>query len=228
MSGDSLTPEKFVALLEDDKVTEALGKVLESVLKKALADCNDKICELKAELADEKQKHISQDIIITNLQKENEEMKSTLDEHEQYSRQNCVRLWTDTAESKDEDIDQIVLDHARVIGADIQKEDISRYHRVGRLRRNTKPRPIIIRFISYRKWREFYMKRKNSEDIFISEDLTQKGANLFFQARKLRREMKLSQCWSSDGRIMVRLPSEGSAPGQVKQIYSEKDLLSFA
>ena len=155
-----------------------------------------------------------------------EALKVSLDELEQYGRRNSVRMWSKSEEKTGENTDQIVLEHAQKIGASIAAGDISRSHRVGRPRTGT-TRAIIVKFVSYNKRREFYSKRKNDQDVFISEDLTKRRSELLYKARLLRKSKQISQCWSADGRILVRGPPASDRLGVIKKINFEQDLSQF-
>jgi hypothetical protein len=57
--------------------------------------------------------------------------------------------------------------------------------------------------------------------IFISEDLEPQQSKLFFEARKLKKDRKISTAWSNEHKIFVRLKGEGQQP---KEITSEQML----
>ena len=222
----ALTAENFVALLTDSTVVTALKNVFASVITDYLDNANTKIKLLETELAKCKEQKTEQANIINELQKENMVLRAVQEESEQYSRRNSVRLWTDKPEEPNENTDEIVLEHARKIGASINLDDICRSHRVGRPLRG-KNRAIIVKFISYNKRKEFYKNRKNDNRVYISEDLTKQRSTLLYKARELRRRQKISQCWSADGRIFVRGLSDGDTKAGTKLIKSEDDFSEF-
>ena len=45
--------------------------------------------------------------------------------------------------------------------------------------------------------------RATRPDVYISEDLTQMRSRLLYVARTIKRERKIQDCWSYDGRIVV-------------------------
>ena len=101
------------------------------------------------------------------------------------------------------------------LGIDVRKEDIAIAHRLKKGANDTY-RPTIVRFTT-RKVRDrvFYAKRElknlpKEEQIFISEHLTKEANNLFFVARKMRRERKLSSVWTNHGDVYVKATSEAS------------------
>ena len=60
-----------------------------------------------------------------------------------------MRLSLNTKEEDVENTDEIVVNVAKKLGVDIECSDISRSHRVGRP--GSKPRPILVKFVSEQK-----------------------------------------------------------------------------
>ena len=90
--------------------------------------------------------------------------------------------------------------------------DVNVAHRVGQ-RGNpnepqTYPRPIIVQFKCYvskvRVMRSRKQVRETMPDIYINEDLTRAQATLLYKARKAKREKRIVDCWSFDGRIVMK------------------------
>ena len=101
-----------------------------------------------------------------------------VDELEQYDRRNSLRLSLNTKQEEVENTDKIVVN-----GVDIECSDISRSHRVGRP--GSKPRPILVTFVSYRMREKLYSNRKKMvKNTYISEDLTRYRQGLFYKARQ--------------------------------------------
>ena len=61
---------------------------------------------------------------------------------------------------------------------------ISRSHRVGPLRTDSHPHPILVKFMSYRARESIWGQKKRPRGVFIREDLTQATAQLTFQSEK--------------------------------------------
>ena len=87
------------------------------------------------------------------------------DNAEQYSRRNCLRI-SDVPENNDEVTDNIVLDLATAIDADIKLEDIDRRHRLGKPKSRdssddtpARPRDMIVKFSTYRARQKVYKAR---------------------------------------------------------------------
>lgn len=140
--------------------------------------------------------------------------KSNIDDLEQYSRRSCVRI-SGIKEEEGENTDELVLDLARRVSADIRPEDLDRSHRVGRPREvsqnaNTLPRPreIIVKLTNYRarmqllKGRAFL--RSTKARIFINEDLTSARKEIAYECRGLKRDNKIRKVWTYNGNIFIR------------------------
>ena len=199
----SFTTAFLVELEKRDRVIEAL---------------QSEVIQLKADLSELKREKTQ----------EQERIATELDEQEQYSRRNNHRVFFTTPEHSQEDTTQMVLDHAKTIGVALTPADIDRSHRVGKAGRGSKPRPVIVKFTSYWRRKEFFDSRKK-DPIFIAEDLTDKRANLLYHARELRRKALLKYCWTRDGSVFVRRLDEtdNQSGNPVSKIRSLHDLLPF-
>ncbi|XP_033123850.1 uncharacterized protein LOC117122406 [Anneissia japonica] len=137
-----------------------------------------------------------------------DEIDLALDDLEQYSRRNCLRFFG-IKEASNEKADDIILKLANDIGVDLTLDDIERSHRVGRKFDNsTKPRPIIVKFCSYRKRNDIIKSRRRLKGSgkFIHEDLTYKRQILMNQ---LRQKTAVLAVWSIDGRIFASIKKNG-------------------
>ena len=171
---------------------------------------------------------------ISSLEKENRllrtrvaSLEAKVDEAEQYSRRNFLRV-AGVPEHSSENTDDYIVDMAKAIGADISVNDIERSHRVGRPRTpGRRPRDIIVKFVSYRVRRRVYSagtltKAKGFMGVYINEDLTKSRNELIRKARKMVKLKYIKSVWSSDGTILVRNGDE-----DVRRITSEDDLAQF-
>lgn len=66
-----------------------------------------------------------------------------------------------------------------VLNLDLEPRDLGQSHRVGKPRDQQQPRPILVRFVTYRSREKVYRARKSLKDkgdaargIYINEDLT--------------------------------------------------------
>ena len=97
------------------------------------------------------------------------------------------------------------------LGMTVQPQDISIAHR---LKAGTKDkyRPIIVRFASRQVRNAIYSTRKLLKDakdpVYISEHLTKSTSDLFYAARKMLRDKKISGTWTQGGHVFVRFTSD--------------------
>lgn len=183
------TLDVIVQSITDSVTTAVMDKIQESVGRNSA-----EIQALRKSLAAQEKK--SADL-------ENKLIAAT-DELEQYQRRNSLRLFG-VAENVQENTDDLVVTFAREkLGVQIDVTDIDRSHRVGRrLPGATKPRPIIIKFVSYRKRAEvFSQKRKLAKTgITVREDLTRERLKVLNVAIS---KFGLQNVWTQDGRIVVK------------------------
>ena len=220
----SVDVDSLIAALTDERVKSALISSYTAALTAEL-EKRDRIIEalqsevqqLKTDLHELKQEKAE----------EKERLQAELDDQEQYSRRNNLRVYLSTPEHPKEDTTQLILDHAKVIGVALTPTDIDRSHRIGKKGRSSKPRSVIIKFTSYWRRKEFFDNRKN-DTVFVSEDLTDKRANLLYNAHELRRKGYVKYCWTQDGSVFVRRSDNAEDTGNpVSKIHSLKDLLPF-
>ena len=144
-----------------------------------------------------------------------------IDEQQQYSRRNCL-LVHGIKEEKDEDVEKVVMDVLNTkLAAGVKEMEVSRTHRVGRKSSDKdKPRPIIVRFISYRQRKKvFNLKKKlRGQRILITESLTKKRHSLL---KKCFDAFGKRQCWSLDGRIYA------DTEGGIQVFTKEEELTDF-
>ncbi|KAK7474612.1 hypothetical protein BaRGS_00034141 [Batillaria attramentaria] len=171
------------------------------------------------------------------LEKEDREillLQDRVDELEQYSRRNNIRI-NDIPESDGENTDEIIQAIGNEIGVTIT-EIIDRSHRVGK-KYDGYCRPIICKFTAYRykqrlikekkklssvdakqlfpdrTWRPRRIRRRgpdsstNSEmktKIYLNDDLPRTRADIASKARELKSDGIIQETWVRDGIIFVR------------------------
>ena len=163
------------------------------------------------------------------IKTENEKLKQIVnttffkvDELEQYGRRENIRI-LGVAERNDErdDGEEVVTNVAKALNVELNPElDIQRVHRLGKKKKGpkAKPRPVIVRFASYKKRMEFmYQKSKlkvhpNFNGVYLTEDLTSlrakmlkyvKGAgkNKFFLFHTINGKIRMKQSAREAGTI---------------------------
>ena len=153
---------------------------------------------------------------IDSLREENSELKSKLvlcdnavDDLEQYGRRNCL-LFHGIKEATGEDCDEEVINLCRErLHIEITPTMIERSHRIGPKKRsmNSKTRPIIAKFVSYRDRQVVFNSKKllKESGFVITESLTKKRMSLLNEKRKT---VGSKNIWTLDGRIHVKLDDE--------------------
>ena len=181
-------------------------------------------------------------------------MKAILDDHEQYSRRNSLRI-SGVIEDTNEDVVAVTLGFINKelgMATPIVERDIDRVHRLGP-RRAANLRPILVKFATYRalqlvfKQKAYLNPRRRTElqagawgsgdtsssdrqssttteqgerqHVWINEDLTKSRAEMLWRARAAKKERKIVECWSSDGRIMIK-----KSGGEIVQIRRVSDI----
>ena len=108
-------------------------------------------------------------------------------EMEQYSRRDSVRITNNWPESDKEDTDELVVQLCEAVGSENKPEDISRSHRVGKPVNDGKPRPVLVKFTSYRARQKLFVKRSKlkgakgvNANVYINADLCKACADLAY------------------------------------------------
>ena len=95
----------------------------------------------------------------------------------------------------------------------LSPHDIARSHRLGKRRDDKHCRPVIVRFGSDRVRDRVFRARtaleghnaeRRDAPIYINEDLTARRWRLAFDARQLKRERKVADCWTFNGKLMIK------------------------
>lgn len=178
---------------------------------------------------------------ISLLNSEISHLKQRMDDMEQYSRRTCLKISGIKENGKFENTDNLVLDVINDLilpntGRTLTLEHIGRTHRIGKPNsnpnQNSRPRDIIIRFLSYRDRALVYANKKNLKahnsdpknkfKLYVNEALTQQRAKLYRQTRDLFKEGKIGSCWTFDGKILVKTHDDRTV-----HVTNEADLEQF-
>ena len=131
------------------------------------------------------------------------DLQFLLDRHEQYSRKNSVRI-RGVREEMGEDIEQVTLDTlAKELDLDMDRSEIDIIHRVGR-RVDSKPRSILVKFLSHKSKEKVMRCKKNATHIRINEDLAPGIKTIFDEVSSNRRFLNIDSVWTIDGKIKFR------------------------
>lgn len=185
------------ALCNKDTLGMLANLIQEEVTKTVVEQLKDTIDFNTAVIQDLKLALEEKDKKIKDLQIE---LQDKTDALEQYQRRQCLRVFG-IQETPSENTDNIVIEVAKEIGVDLKVEDIDRSHRVGK-GDNGRPRPIIVKFISYRKRNEMFTNKKKLKGTrkTIREDLTPARLQLL---QKAIAKFGVRSVWSRDGIIYI-------------------------
>lgn len=220
-TGDSSS----TAVAADDYIKSALAGVDQSapltvdVIVRLMQAQSKFIIDTFSKQLSEKETIIkSQTRDIQELRNENVSLRAELDELQQYSRRNAVRISgiPEAADEKPDDVYKSVKDLlTKDLKVKLDDRDFCRMHRVGRPRpTGTSPRQIILKFTSYAARRRVMKARKQLKDVngphrlYINEDLTRKRAALAKLARDAKGKRKIKDTWVYNGKIFLKLKDD--------------------
>ena len=133
----------------------------------------------------------------------------------QLERQQPIReniLIHGVEENKDnDDGEKVLFKIADELEFDLEDNEIQRVHRLGQKRRNNEnPRPIIARFVSYKKRNEFLTNKRELKHIegrqyvFVCEDLTPLRYKILKYTQKPCADT-FTSCYTRNGNIIAKL-----------------------
>ena len=157
---------------------------------------------------------------IGQLHKKVCELELKCDEIEQYSRRNNVRIFG-LPEKPEEKLLKDLPDFINKelhVSPPVKSEDICRTHRIGPPRRDG-PRAVILKLATYQASDRICSNRSklkhSSYQVFINEDLTKHRSSLLWKARQMKKEKKITDTWTHDGRILIK-----TLKGKTEQVAS--------
>ena len=146
---------------------------------------------------------------IDNLEAEKSKLADEIDDLEQYSRRNCL-LIHGIPESNKEDTTAACLENInKKLKVNLTRDHLDRTHRVGKRKSSesddAKPRPIIMKFISYTQRQAVFRTKKNlkGSNLLITESLTTKRMAVLRAAQNKVRAEGIKRAWTQDGRIII-------------------------
>lgn len=208
--------ELLKQLFKDDEFREVLQKCVSKIVTNAIVEVKD---DQSKRLAEAESKLEKQDSVIFDLENgldEKEAEISTLrgtlstmnqslqslqrevNDLQKYSRRNSIRVYG-IPEKTGEDTDAEVIEVVKnLLKCPLTTDDIDRSHRTGKPHptgSEAKPRPILVKFCSYRKKAEVLKVKRKLENtgISIHEDLTSRNYDLLKKASK---NPKVEAAWS--------------------------------
>ncbi|CAF0953398.1 unnamed protein product [Didymodactylos carnosus] len=160
---------------------DVMLKGISQTVKKAIAPFEKRIDELEIQLS---------------------KLQIAFDDLSTYNRRTNLRF-NGIAEDIGKDTDQLIINICAKIDIDINKEDISVSHRIGKINNSMgqRPRAIIVRLLRYRIRQMIVRNKKKLEcGISINEDLTKLNLSIFKYARSKCVENK--RIYTSNSKVM--------------------------
>ena len=121
--------------------------------------------------------------------------------NEQYSRKNNIRIYG-LEENPNENLQEKIIGLAKEeLGVEIKDEEIEIAHRIGQTRRSqSKPRAVIIKFLSNKSKMQLLSKRKllKGKSIAVMEDM---ASDLAKRLKKLKDKSSVEKAWFVNGKI---------------------------
>ena len=195
----------FRNALKDEEIRSQLGGIMAEQLK-------NEIVLLRKEVKEKDKQIVNLNSRIDSLESENDAL-------EQYTRRNSLRLFG-LPEQQGEDSVEVALNlmnQTLKVEPPIVMEDLDRVHRVGKKKAPDasspeqpdsppKPRPIIVKFATYRARHRVITKKKalESTKMYINEDLTRARATMLYKARQLKRKELITAAWTHDGALVIK------------------------
>ena len=197
--GENLQPRIKEALCSEEVLEKIKAVIMEAVMQQVTQDVYEAVSLDIAGLRRE------QDLLKGNIEKMEKtltNLRTSLDDQEQYSRRECLRFFG-VPENPSENTDDLIRDLAgKQLNLHLNENDIARSHRITPRfgRKGEGPNPIIVRFTTYNiRRRVFEAKAKlKGSNVFIQEDLTPLRRELLNKARKMPTVKRVR---TSDGRI---------------------------
>ncbi|XP_063966508.1 uncharacterized protein LOC129277326 [Lytechinus pictus] len=228
---DALKDEDVLAYIKG-AIMEALDSKFDELIKRldaqdgSIMKLHNRINSMESSLANLQKKQ-------QKCEEKNNWLEKQLNDQEQYSRRNCIRLFG-VPEKENEKTSERVCEIAQQhLGVDLHLRDIDRSHRVPRRNEpvpnekgEIKPRAIIIKLTSYQHRQNLLMNRRKLKNTKMSlhEDLTKTNRSLLWEATKASnlQGSNVLSAWSSNGKIIVSVKTTN---GHMKrQINRKEDL----
>lgn len=214
---------KLVELLTDETV---IGKLRSALYPQVLAD---KIDTLTAKISNLHERLEKKDQYIETLEKRLAAVEANNDRLEQYSRRCNVRI-QGIEEIDSEDITakvMAIVNDTMALTPPVTNNDIVTSHRLGpKPAAGERPRSVIVQFTCAR-LRDAVLRsrqklRSHGSVVFVNEDLTKHRAQLASKTRRLKKEHKISDCWTYNGRVMVK-----SVSNDVREVHTDAELSKY-
>ena len=128
-----------------------------------------------------------------------------------HKKENILIYGVEENKEDNDDGEKVLFKRADELEIDLKDNEIQRVHRLGKKRRNNEnPRPIIPRFVSYKKRNEFLTNKREikhiegRQHVFVSEDLTPVRYKLLKYMQKSYSDT-FTSCYTRNSNIKSKL-----------------------
>ena len=161
--------------------------------------------------------------------------EADLDQLEQYSRRTNLRFFGVPESEKGEDTTSklpTIVNETMGVTPPIVNADVVTSHRLGRRMpgadAQTRPRPVIVKFATTHvrdvviRARRRLRESGGGPTLYVNEELTRRRAALAKKTRELKKEKKITDCWTFNGKVLVK-----TIDGTVREIRADIDLSGY-
>lgn len=192
---NSQTSSQSTSGMSSDNLTEEqVAKICERQADRILEKINMKFEQMEINL----NLYVKE---VTETKNKIEVLEKKLDETEQYSRLNNLRVYG-VEELEEENVEEVLIKlFKNKMKITISKDDIEKAHRLGPYNENTQ-RPIFVKFLSFKVRTAIYNEKKilKKTGFVIREDLTKYRLNLLKEAIK---KYGKTNVWTASGKIFA-------------------------
>ena len=224
---DEITDEDIDALLSEipnnkdgKKFKQYLTLTRKALVKDFSKLLNDHVAELKAENT-ALRNHV---IKLENQIKNNEiEYQTDINRLEQYGRRSNVEIAGIPDEVSSNELENKVVQIFKEMDVIVEPRDIEACHRLPKGRVAKGPARTIVRFVNRKYCDEIFKKKRNlknidkkklnlrNNNIYVNYSLCRDYRRIWYYARKLHSEGRISKFWVSNGTVKIAL-AENSPP----------------
>ena len=204
------------------RLLNAQSKVLLGEFNKRIDELNEKISSQDKIISDQAQE-------IATLKEENKALRYDIEDTQQYSRRNSIRISgiSESADEKPEDINKKIRDlFTQSLNVVVNDTDLCRLHRTGKSKDDGTPRQILVKFTNYSARRRVLKARNKLQRvdkptrIFINEDLTRQRYQLARKARSLKKDKIFDDTWTHDGKIFIKIHEQINVVTTMEKLMS--------
>ena len=181
---------------------------INSSFKKLLQE----VANLKNDFAIYKQKLRKAEVVNERLRQQLNLSLYKTDALEQYGRRENLRIYNVSETNSNIDDEEMALHIAKEMNISLTDMEVQRAHRLSQ-KRNGKSRPIIVKFMCYKKRSQFISSKKKLKDsarfsnVYVAEDLASLRAKLL---RYVKNECnnQFEQIHTKNGSILMKTSAE--------------------